>query len=131
MATLISVVLVSAAALGAWGGLAWLIGSVSPARPLAVAAAYGLTFAGITFTAALVAWAALRPRLLSGRLASPLGYVWHSMLLAFIALFAVWLQSLRMLTPTVAVLLVGLYGFLELAILFGTRGSVELPFERD
>jgi hypothetical protein len=53
------------------------------------------------------------------------------MLLAFIALFALWLQSLRMLTPTVAVLLVGLYGFLELAILFGTRGSVELPFERD
>jgi hypothetical protein len=30
----------------------------------------------------------------------------------------------------VAVLLVGLYAFLELAILFGTRGSVELPLER-
>jgi hypothetical protein len=52
------------------------------------------------------------------------------MLLAVISLFALWLQSLRMLSPLVAVLLVGLYAFLELAILFGTRGSVELPLER-
>ena len=130
MATLIGVALVAAAALGAWGGLGWLISSVPPGQPFAMVAAYALTFVGITFTAALGAWAVLRPRLLSGRLASPLGYVWHSMLLAFITLFALWLQSLRMLTPTVAVLLVGLYAFLELAILFGTRGSVELPFER-
>jgi hypothetical protein len=48
------------------------------------------------------------------------------MLFALIALFAVWLQSLRVLTPVVAALLLGLYAFLELAILFGTRGSVDL-----
>jgi hypothetical protein len=38
-----------------------------------------------------------------------------------------WLQTLRTLTPVVVVLLIGLYVFLELAVLFGTRGSVELP----
>jgi hypothetical protein len=52
------------------------------------------------------------------------------MLLAIIALFAVWLQALRTLTPVVALLLIGLYAVLELAVLFGTRGSVELPVRR-
>jgi len=48
------------------------------------------------------------------------------MLLAVIVLFGVWLQALRTLTPIVALLLLGLYAVLELAVLFGTRGSVEL-----
>jgi hypothetical protein len=130
MAALIAVALVSAASLGAWAGLGWVIVSLPPNQPFALAAAYGLAFVGITLTGTLAAWLALRPRLQSGRLATPLGYVWHSMLLAVITLFALWLQSLRMLTPTVTLLLVGLYAFLELAILFGTRGSVELPLER-
>jgi hypothetical protein len=52
------------------------------------------------------------------------------MLLAIIVLFAVWLQSLRTLTPIAAGLLVGLYACMELAVLFGTRGSVELPVRR-
>jgi hypothetical protein len=130
MAVVLAVVLVGAASLGAWGGLGWLITSEPPDDPLALAEAYGLAFVAITCTASLAAWVALRPRLPTGRLASPLGYVWHAMLLAVITLFALWLQSLRMLSPLVAVLLVGLYAFLELAILFGTRGSVELPLER-
>jgi hypothetical protein len=130
MATVLWVGFASAAALAAWGGLAWVIATAPPSRPFALAEGYALAFAAITFTATLGAWLALRPRLPSGRLASPLGYVWHAMLLAVITLFAVWLQSLRMLTPLVGLLLVGLYGFLELAILFGTRGSVELPLER-
>src|ERR671928_1906998 len=129
MGVLVSVVCVAAAALGAWGGLGWLIFTESPGEPFALAEAYALAFAGITCTGSLAAWATLRPRLQSGRLASPLGYVWHAMLLATISLFALWLQSLRMLSPLVALLLVGLYAFLELAILFGTRGSVELPLE--
>jgi hypothetical protein len=130
MATLLSVVLVATASVGAWGGLGWIVLTEPPDEPLALAEAYVLAFAAITCTTSLGAWLALRPRLQSGRLASPLGYAWHAMLLAIITLFALWLQSLRMLSPLVAVLLVGLYAFLELAILFGTRGSVELPLER-
>ena len=111
-----------AAAGAAWGGLGWLVLNVPPGKPLAVLAAYVFAFAAITSTGALLAWLAL------GRgNRSPVGYLAHSMLLAIIALFAVWLQSLRTLTPIVVVLLIGLYAFLELAVLFGTRGSVELP----
>jgi hypothetical protein len=114
----------------AWGGLAWLVLNISPARPFAQVGAYVFAFTAITATGALLAWLVLRPRLEQGRLRSPAGYLAHSMLLALIALFALWLQSLRVLTPVVAILLLGLYTFLELAVLFGTRGSVELPLRR-
>jgi hypothetical protein len=116
------------AALGAWGGLGWMVASVPPTRPFALVACYVFAFTAISSTASLAAWAALRPRLEQGRLRSPAGYLGHAMLLATITLFGVWLQSLRMLTPIVAVLLLGLYTSLELALLFGTRGSVELDF---
>jgi hypothetical protein len=58
------------------------------------------------------------------------GYFGHAMLFAIILLFAMWLQALRTLTPVVGMLLIGLYAVLELAVLFGTRGSVELPIRR-
>jgi len=130
MASLLVAALTLAAAGAAWGGLAWLMANIPPSRPLAVLAAYVFAFAAITSSGALLAWLALRPRLDHGRLRSPAGYVAHSMLLAVIILFAVWLQALRTLTPTVATLLIGLYAILELAVLFGTRGSVELPVRR-
>ncbi len=118
------------AAVAAWGGLAWLAATVPPTRPFALVVLYLFAFTGITSTAALAAWAVLKPRAPQGRLESPAGYVGHAVLLALIALFALWLQSLRMLTPTVALLLIGLYTFLELALLFGTRGAVELDVAR-
>ena len=74
----------------------------------------------------VIVWLVRRPRSEDGELKSPVGYVGHGMLLAVIVLFAVWLQALRTLTPIVALLLLGLYAVLELAVLFGTRGSVEL-----
>jgi hypothetical protein len=87
-------------------------------------------FAAITSTGTLLAWLALRPRTDEGQLASPARYVAHSMLLAVIVLFGLWLQAVRALTPVVIGLLVGLYACLELAVLVGTRGSVELPIRR-
>src|SRR6478672_3241261 len=121
MASLVAAALTLAAAGAAWGGLGWLLLNIPPARPLAVLAAYVFAFAAITSTGALLGWLAF-----GRRTHSPAGYLSHSMLLAVIALFAMWLQTLRTLTPIVVVLLIGLYAFLELAILFGTRGSVEL-----
>jgi hypothetical protein len=122
MARLLVAALTLAAAGAAWAGLGWLVLNAAPSRPLAVLAAYVFGFAAITSTGALLAWLAF------GRKdTSPAGYVAHSMLLAIIVLFALWLQTLRTLTPIVVVLLIGLYVFLELAVLFGTRGSVELP----
>jgi ABC-type proline/glycine betaine transport system permease subunit len=87
-------------------------------------------FAALTSTVALLAWLAFRPRHADGRLKSAAVYLAHAMLLAVILLFALWLQALRTLTPIAGVLLIGLYAAVELAVLFGTRGSVELPMRR-
>jgi len=130
VAGLVAALLTLGSAFAGWGGLAWLLTNVPPSRPLAVLAAYVFAFAAITSSAAFLAWLALRPRLDEGRLRSPAGYLAHAMLLAIIVLFAFWLQTLRTLTPIAAVLLIGLYAFMELAVLFGTRGSVELPVRR-
>jgi hypothetical protein len=126
MARLLVVVLTLAVAAAAWGGLGGLLANVPPSRPFAVLAAYVFAFVGITATGALLAWLAFSRS--TDR--SPASYLAHSMLLGIIVLFAVWLQTLRTLTPIAALLLVGLYVFLELAVLFGTRGSVELPVRR-
>jgi hypothetical protein len=125
----LTVVVMLLAALMAWSGLAWLVLNVPPTRSFALPAGYVFAFTAITSTGALLAWIIRRPRY-DGEWRSPASYLGHSMLLGVIALFALWLQSLRVLTPTVAVLLIGLYAFLELAILFGTRGSWELPLRR-
>jgi hypothetical protein len=130
MGSLVLAALTLVAAAAAWGGLGWLLTNIAPARPLAVLAAYVFAFAAITSTATLLMWLALRPRGDDGRLKTPAGYLPHAMLLGVIALFALWLQALRTLTPIVALLLIGLYAVLELAVLFGTRGSVELPIRR-
>jgi len=127
MASIVVAAMMLAAAALAWGGLGWVVATVPPTRPVAVLAAYVFAFAGLTSSGALLAWLAFRPRSEDGGLKSPAGYLAHSMLLAIIALFALWLQALRMLTPIVGFLLIGLYAVLELAVLFGTRGSVELP----
>jgi ABC-type proline/glycine betaine transport system permease subunit len=127
MVGLLVALLTLGAAAAAWGGLGWLLTNVPPSRPLAVLAAYVFAFAALTSTVALLFWAALRHRLAQR---SPASYLAHAMLLAIIVLFAVWLQTLRTLTPIAAALLVGLYVFMELAVLFGTRGSVELPVRR-
>jgi hypothetical protein len=130
MASLLVAGLTLVASVAAWGSLAWLVANIPPSRPMAVLAAYVFAFAAITTLAALLAWLAFRPRLETGELRSPAGYLPHSMLLSTLLLFAAWLQTLRVLTPIVAALLIGLYACTELAILFGTRGSVELPVRR-
>jgi hypothetical protein len=127
MASLVVAGVTLAAAVLAWGGLGWFVLTVPPTRPLSVLAVYACGFVAVTTSGAVLMWLIRRPRTDAGRLKSPAGYLSHSMLLAFIVLFAMWLQTLRTLTPIVALLLIGLYAVLELAVLFGTRGSVELP----
>jgi hypothetical protein len=131
MASLVLAALTLLAAIGGWSGMAWLLTNIPPTRPLALVAAYVFGFVAITSTGAVLMWLALRPRSTEdGKLKSPAGYLAHSMVMAIILLFGVWLQGLRTLTPVVAGLLIGLYAVLELAVLFGTRGSVELPIRR-
>jgi hypothetical protein len=130
MASLFLAVLTLLGAVIALGGLGWLVATVSPSRPLAVAAVFVFAFVAVSCTSTLLVWVVRRPRTEDGRLKSPAGYVPHAMLLAVIVLFGAWLQALRTLTPVVALMLIGLYALLELAVLFGTRGSVDLPIRR-
>ena len=130
MASLVVAGVTLVAATLAWIGVGWLVLNVAPTRPLSLAAAYVFAFVAITATASVLLWAIRRPRNEDGQLKSPAGYLMHAMLLAVILLFGMWLQALRTLTPIVALLLIGLYALLELAVLFGTRGSVELPMRR-
>ena len=127
MASALVAVAMLIAAMAAWGGLGWIVLNVEPTRPFAQVGGFIFAFTALTATAALFAWLAFRPY---GKARSPVRYLAHAMLFALIALFALWLQSLRVLTPIVAILLFGLYAFLELAILFGTRGSVDVPLRK-
>jgi drug/metabolite transporter (DMT)-like permease len=118
------------AAAAAFGGLGWLLTNLTPTRPMAIIAAYVFGFVAISSSVSLLVWLARRPRSEDGQLKSPAVYIGHAMVLSIIILFAMWLQALRTLTPVAALLLIGLYAVLELAVLFGTRGSVELPIRR-
>lgn len=126
MGTALATLTILLATAGAWAALAQLVTVVPPDRPLALPVFYGLLFGALSGSSALVAWLLRRPRSVDGQLRSPLGYLGHAMLLASIVEFCLWLQSLRMLSPTVAALLIGLYVCLELALVFGTRGGVDI-----
>ena|SRR5947207_4026054 len=130
MASLVVAGVTLVAATLAWIGVGWLVLNVEPTRPMSLPTAYAFAFVAITASAAVLAWVVRRPRTEDGQLKSPAGYLVHAMLFAVILLFALWLQALRTLTPIVALLLLGLYAVLELAVLFGTQGSVELPVRR-
>lgn len=117
---------VVAMAIIALSAIGWLLLTVPPSIPLALPTFYLLAFVALSSLASLAAWLFVRPTPRPGRFASPAGFLGHAMLLATVSLFATWLQSLRMLTLTVSILLIGLYVLLELALLFGTRGSVDL-----
>lgn len=105
----------------AWAGVAWTVLSVPPTNPVSLATFYLFAFLALAATATLFGWVAIRPHAPDGRLSTPLGLAGHGALFALVTLLSLWLQSLRQLSPTNAVLLAGLYVLLELALVFGTR----------
>src|SRR5205085_10021553 len=97
MGRLLVLGLTLAVAASAWGALGGLLTNVPPARPFAVLAAYVFAFVAITSTGALLGWL-----IFGRRTGSPASYLVHAMLLSVIVLFAVWLQTLRTLSPIAA-----------------------------
>ncbi len=107
-------------ALAAWGGLAWMVSNLYPTQPRVLESVYVVLFIALSASAGAVHWvlARLLPRLVPR---SALGLVGHGVVFGGLALFGLWLQSLRLLSPIHAVLLVGLYLSFELAMLLGRR----------
>lgn len=121
MAIAVSALVLAMTSLLGWVALIALILDKSPRQPLALVALYGFLLAAVASTAALGAWFWQRGRARGARLASPAGYVPHSVLLAMMAVGALWLQSRRLLSPTAVLLFLGLYVSLEAAILLAAR----------
>ena len=107
-------------------GIVWLVQTVPPSTPLAEPVLFLFVFVAVSCLVALGAWIVVRPRDQDGRRRSAVAFLGHAMLFAAVSLFALWLQSLRMLSPLNVLLLSGLYVCLDLALIFGTRGAVEV-----
>ncbi|MBI4493734.1 MAG: hypothetical protein HY690_13160 [Chloroflexi bacterium] len=117
----IGVGMVVLAAAGSWAALYWLVSTYPPSQPLALAGFYALLFLALATTVTLVAWSLWPAASEEEVRRPPLRYLSHGMLFSSLALFALWLQSLRMLTPLNATLLLALYAFMEVAVIVGQR----------
>ena len=115
--------LMGIAAAACWVALGWLIANVPPSGPMAQAGFYALLFPALACTVTLLAWGLRLFARGEGVRPTPLAYLSHGMVFSSLILFALWLQSLRMLTLVNAVLLLALFGFMEMAVLLGRRGG--------
>ena len=114
-----------AAAAFAWSALAWLVSSFVPENPLALACFYALLYLALATTVSLATWSVKRVNR-GDEPQSPLFWdLSHGMLFSSIALFALWLQSLRMLTPLNAALLLAIFTFMELMVMALQRAADE------
>jgi hypothetical protein len=109
------------AALGAWTLWGWLVIEVPPSGVPALIAFYALFFVAMSLSAAILFWWLARAPA-ARRWTTPSRYLGHAMLLSGLLVFALWLQSLRMLTLLNAVLLLGIFAMLELMLVLTSRG---------
>jgi hypothetical protein len=110
-------------ALAGWGAVAAIVTRTYPTQPQALVAFYGALFVALSATAGCLFWLALRALSRKNPPHPTLSYLSHGMVFSALALFGLWLQSLRMLSPLHVVLLFGLFLFFELAVALGGRGT--------
>ncbi len=109
----------------AMAGLAWIVWlltvlSAPPTMPGAQAVFYGSLLAALTTSGALTLAALQRPRE-RRRARSVASFLPHTLVASFLALFALWLQSLRMLSWPNALLLFALFVIFEGAMGLASR----------
>src|SRR5262249_28376180 len=97
------------------GWTAWTLTvlGVPPSAPGAQSVFYGSLLVALTATGALMLAAAARHREPRRPTRGAVGYLPHALLASFLLLFALWLQSLRMLAWPNALLLLGLFVLIE------------------
>jgi hypothetical protein len=116
-----SLVLELVVALAGWGALAWLVTHAYPDRPAALVQFFGALFVAVAASVAILIWCALSALRRANPPRYPLVYLSHGVALSGLAVFGLWLQSLRLLSPLHAVLLMGLFVFFEVALALGSR----------
>jgi hypothetical protein len=104
-----------------WLVLAWLASTLYPDQPRALETFYALLFVALAGTVGAAVWVLGKLAWLHFGARSALVTFAHGMVFSGLALFGLWLQSLRLLSPIHAMLLVGLYLFFEIALTFGGR----------
>lgn len=120
--------LVSLLSLLAWGAWGYIVLYVDPTVPLAPLGFYAALFLALTCTIArLRAGAAVTDA--DGERLVPSPRIGHAASVTTVALFALWLQSLRMLTPMNATLLLTTLVIIELGF-FLTRGRPKVRARR-
>ena len=105
------------------GWLAWLLTvlGVPPGAPSAQPVFYGSLLVALTATGALFGAIGARRREPRRPTRTAVNFLPHSLLASFLLLFALWLQSLRMLAWPNALLLLGLFILLEGAYSLASR----------
>ena len=112
---------VSLMALAAWAAWGYTVLFVDPRIPMAPLVFYAALFLALTCTLALLmgAGGASEGGEPTQSAASNLG---HAAVVSTLLLFALWLQSLRMLTPLSGILLAAMFLFIELGFLLSGAG---------
>ena len=118
---------VSILGLSAWALWGYAVTSVDPNVPMAPVGFYLALFVALTCTLS---------RLLAGPGAPVEGQpnpglnLGHAAIVSVLLLFALWLQSLRMLTSLNGILLAALFGFIELGFFLSGGGRRSRPRRR-
>jgi hypothetical protein len=102
----------------AWALLAWLawaltVLGVPPSAPGAEGVFYSSLWVALGATGAVLLAVAAHQREPRRPTRSAVGYLPHALLASFLVIFALWLQSLRMLAWPNALLLLGLFVLIE------------------
>ena len=118
-----SLVLELVIALAAWGAVAWLVTHTFPDRPQVLVQFFGALFVALAASVAILIWGALGLMRRARPPRYPLVYLSHGVALSALAVFGLWLQSLRLLSPLHVALLVGLFVFFEVALALGSRSG--------
>jgi len=115
--------IVSLLALSAWVLWGYTVLFVDPDVPLIPVGFYGSLFVALTCTLARLLGPS-GPSKTGGRFSSSRPSLGHAAVVSILLLFALWLQSLRMLTPLNGILLAAMFLFIELGFFLsgGTRG---------
>ena len=104
-----------------WTAWALTVLGVPPNAPGAQQVFYGSLLLALTTTGAIFLAVAARRREPRRATRGTAYFLLHAFLASFLLLFALWLQSLRMLTWPNGLLLLGLFGLIEAALSLANR----------